>query len=74
MFTDSKSRRFDECIVLSAVRLVRTVLEGEMRSAGRQGAEWDGRDGAGRTAPSGVYFYRLEAGADADLGRMLLLK
>ena len=55
-------------------RLVRTLLAGKTRPAGRQGVDWDGRDGSGRTAPSGVYFYRLQAGEDADLGRMLLLK
>jgi len=55
-------------------RLVRTLLDGETRPAGRQDVAWDGRDAAGRTAPSGVYFYSLRAGEDRDLGRMLLLK
>ncbi len=68
------ARAVDLRVYDASGRLVRTLLDGETRPAGRQGAEWDGRDGAGRTAPSGVYFYRLIAGEDADLGRMLLLK
>ena len=35
---------------------------------------WDGRDGRGRAASSGVYLYRFTAGAFAQSGRMLLLR
>ncbi len=57
----------------AAGRLVR-VLVNERRPAGRYDITWDGHDGAGRTAASGVYFYRLNAGAFEKTRKMVLLK
>jgi hypothetical protein len=54
-------------------RRVRTLVD-RTQSAGRYQAVWDGRDEAGRTVSSGVYFYRLEAGAFTQTRRMVLLK
>ena len=42
-------------------RLVRRLVDG-VRPAGEHVATWDGRDGAGRVVPAGVYFSRFEAG------------
>ena len=39
-------------------RLVRTLIDGP-RAAGPYAADWDGRLDDGRTAPAGLYFYRL---------------
>ena len=51
----------------------RVALLNEGRAAaGAHSVAWDGLDGSGRAAASGVYFYRLEAG-DASLTRKLLL-
>jgi hypothetical protein len=52
-------------------RLVRSLIAGAVRS-GRQEAVWDGRDDAGRTLPSGLYFYRLR-GDGFDETRKLIL-
>jgi hypothetical protein len=41
-------------------RRIRTLVGGD-RPAGRQSAHWDGRDDAGHTVRSGVYFARLAA-------------
>jgi len=49
--------------------LVRTLLDGPL-PAGPHRAVWDGRDEAGRTAPAGVYFCRLEA-AGEQAGRRI---
>ena len=47
------------------------------RGIGRAGVNevlWDGRDHQGRSVSSGVYYYRLETGAGADSGKMVLVK
>ena len=54
-------------------RRVRVMTDGE-RSAGRHEEVWDGCDGSGRAVASGVYFYRLEAGALAWTRKMVLLR
>lgn len=41
-------------------RLVRRLSHGRL-AAGPHRIEWDGRDGAGRRAPAGIYFVRLES-------------
>ena len=54
-------------------RQVRLLACGSM-PAGRHTAIWDGRDEAGETVASGIYFYRLEGGGASHLGKMVLLK
>jgi hypothetical protein len=39
------------------------VLASQSFAAGRSSVTWDGTDAAGRRVPSGVYLYRLQAGA-----------
>ena len=56
-----------------AGRLVRKLIDGPM-PAGVQSARWDGKDGRGRTARSGVYFTKLEVGATVRSERFLLLR
>ena len=58
--------------------LVRAIDLG-YRPAGRyllspRAAYWDGRDQHGQPAASGVYVYRLQAGASAHVRKMLVLK
>lgn len=53
-------------------RLVRTLID-EPRSVGaNQSVLWDGLDGAGRRAPSGIYLYRL-ATANVEATRKMIL-
>ncbi len=35
---------------------------------------WDGRDDAGNSMPSGIYFYRIESGSFTAIKKMLLMK
>jgi hypothetical protein len=53
-------------------RLVTTIARGP-RAAGWHVAAWDGRDGAGRPAPPGLYFVRLEAGEHVRAQRVVKL-
>lgn len=66
-----------ERVVLSVYdtsgRLIRTLVD-ETRNRGTHEVTWDGRDGAGSTVGSGVYFYRLTAGNYSASRRMVLLK
>jgi hypothetical protein len=45
-----------------AGRHVQTLVD-RLEPAGYHAALWNGRDSAGKPVPSGIYFYRLEAGA-----------
>jgi hypothetical protein len=57
----------------AAGRLVRELVN-ETRPAARYEDVWDGRDGAGRQIASGMYFYRLDAGAFTQTKKMILLR
>lgn len=50
------------------------VLVDEAHGPGRYARTWNGRDGDGRTVPSGVYLYRMTAGDIEEGGKMLLLR
>jgi flagellar hook assembly protein FlgD len=54
-------------------QLVR-VLERGLKPLGTYDATWDGRDAAGATVASGVYFYRLKAGTFTETRKMLFMK
>jgi Tol biopolymer transport system component len=54
-------------------RLVATLVD-EVLQAGPHSVTWLGRDGSGRVAASGVYFYKLEAEGASLSMKMVLLK
>jgi hypothetical protein len=54
-------------------RLGRVVHQGPL-AAGRHAFSWDGRDGAGATQPSGVYWCRASAGRASVTRKLTLLK
>jgi uncharacterized delta-60 repeat protein len=54
-------------------QLVRSLVNGE-ESAGYKQVAWDGRDDEGRRVPSGVYFYRIQAGAFSNTRKMVLIR
>ena len=54
-------------------RPVATLVRRHM-PAGRSSVPWNGRNDGGSPVSTGVYFYRLRAGADAQTKKMILLK
>jgi hypothetical protein len=46
----------------------------ERREAGPQSLTWPARDASGRSVPSGVYFFRLNAGRHDAAGRMIVIR
>jgi len=54
-------------------RVVRRLIE-EPRAPGRYRIAWDGKDGGGRRAASGVYFARLSAGGSTVCRKMLIMR
>jgi hypothetical protein len=53
--------------------LVRRFIQ-ESRPSGSHEIRWNGRDGEGRTVPSGVYISRIEMGGRVMKGRMVLAR
>jgi len=54
-------------------RLIRVLVDRDL-DAGTRSVTWDGRDSMGRSAASGVYFYRLETPNYGESRKMILLK
>jgi len=54
-------------------RLVRMLASG-VQEMGTHSITWDGRNNAGATVSSGVYFYRLDAGKFSSSKKMVMLK
>jgi hypothetical protein len=57
----------------AAGRLVRVLVEGA-RPAGHYSELWDGRDSRSAAVASGIYFYRLQAGAFTETRKMVLTR
>ena len=52
---------------------VKTLVDGVME-AGHHAVSWDATDNSGNAVSSGVYFYRMVSGDQADRKKMLLLR
>lgn len=54
-------------------QLVRELVN-NAQGTGTYHVVWDGKNSFGRQASSGVYFYRLKAGANVSIKKMILSK
>jgi hypothetical protein len=70
IFRLRRADRVDAVVVDADERPVRTLAEGEERSAGKVVLRWDGRTDTGALAPDGAYRLRLHL---ADEGRTILV-
>ncbi|MFH1845660.1 MAG: FlgD immunoglobulin-like domain containing protein [bacterium] len=55
-------------------RRVRQLARTGGKAAGSYSATWDGRDDAGRSVASGLYFFRLQRGWQHEVSRVMLVK
>lgn len=62
------------CVFDAAGRLVRVLRNRELLDRGRYEVVWDGRDAAGRSVPSGPYFFRLEGVGFGETRRATLIR
>ena len=51
-------------------RRLKSIASGRLR-AGTHRLTWDGRDADGHDAPSGVYFVRVDRGAQTEVARIV---
>lgn len=58
----------------SVGQAVHTLVGGTVHSAGLHSVAWDGRDAAGRSVASGIYFTVLQTAAHRTTGKLLLLR
>jgi hypothetical protein len=80
-FTGSTKIVFD-CPVAGRARVTILGIDGRVVAAimdravspGRHVAEWDGKDGRGRTVAGGVYLYRVSTGAGSVTRKMVHLR
>ena len=71
--TLARTSRVSLTVVDVAGRLVRELHKGEL-AAGEHVFTWNGSDRAGRALASGTYFFRVTAGAETKLGKLLLVR
>jgi hypothetical protein len=71
-FQMAQSGRVNLSVYNIAGQLVRTLVDGE-RPAGWHRTQWDGRDGHGHKAGSGVYFCRMTASGFNAVSKMTYL-
>ncbi len=71
--TLSHSSLVKVAVVDIAGRLIKELSNGVM-NAGPQILIWDGNDGQGKASASGLYFYRIVAGNESRLGKLLLVR
>lgn len=72
-FTVARQGRVSLRIFDERGRLVRDLV-GETLAAGEHVANWDGRDGGGRAAASGVYVAELRTSDARELRKLTLVK
>nr|MEE4267027.1 C25 family cysteine peptidase [Candidatus Krumholzibacteria bacterium] len=72
-FAVPRDGKVDVSVYDVAGRRVAQVLS-EVMTAGRQSVTWTGRDDQGQAVASGTYFYRVNAGGETVVGKMLLMK
>lgn len=69
-----RSTRVTLAIYDASGRLVRTLVPASLQEAGRHAFDWDGRDNAGATTATGLYFSRLQVEGRSDVKRVVRIR
>jgi hypothetical protein len=56
-----------------AGQVVKTLMDG-VQGPGAYNVKWDGRDDNKRKISNGIYFYKLQAGKDGNIKKMVIIK
>jgi hypothetical protein len=72
-FTISRSHEIDLSIYNLQGQRVATLVQ-DVRLAGQHVVHWDGRDIGGHPLATGLYFSRLQSGAEVTTRKLLLLR
>jgi len=63
-----------QAVVFDVVgRVVTRLRQGEIFPAGRHELRWNGRNADGQRVPTGLYFYQLQAGAQTQTAKVLVI-
>jgi len=73
-FILSHSNRITLTIYDANGKEVKKLVDDQTLSAGEHEVRWDGRTSNGNAAASGIYFYKLVAGTQNVVRRMLLIR
>jgi hypothetical protein len=72
-FTVSTPTRVHLGVFDLAGRRIKSLVD-DHREAGTYTAVWDGKDDSGTRVKGGIYFYRLQAGANSTMRRMVFIR
>jgi len=72
-FTLTRNSQVSVVVMDVAGRLVKELQTSQL-TEGQHAVLWDGKDGRGLAAASGVYFYRVVAGNESATGKLMLVR
>ena len=55
-------------------QVVKTLINGNLQGGQYHNAVWDATNNLGQRVTSGVYFYRVQAGVNSKVNKLVLLK
>ncbi len=72
-FNNPKTQNVNIAVYNAKGQLVKTLLN-EVKTAGQHSVVWNGQNNNNETATSGIYFYKMTAGNQTEMKKMVLVK